>query len=183
VDSLSAFHPGDQNDAGETRTFMHRCRRLADLGATPLVIHHVGKAETAKDYRGSSDFKAALDQAFHVTNLGADGRLDKVVLRCFKSRLGFSGELLYEYAGGRFIRGDAHDVRQSVSEQLTVLLQTNPGITARKFDDLANDRGLGRNRARAFLNGGVHAGTIRWETGPRNGKHYFLAGTEAQGDL
>jgi hypothetical protein len=34
VDSLAAFHGGDQNDAGEMRAFMHRCRRLADLGAT-----------------------------------------------------------------------------------------------------------------------------------------------------
>jgi hypothetical protein len=175
IDSFSAFGPIDQNDAGECRSFMHRCRRAADLGATVLLMHNDGKAESARDYRGSSDFKAAVDVAFHVSNFGADGLLDKLVLRSFKNRFGFTGELSYQYAGGRFIRGDAHDVRQSVSEQLTVLLQTNPGITTRKFDDLVNARGLGRNRARTFLADGVLSGSIRRETGPGKAKRYYLA--------
>jgi predicted ATP-dependent serine protease len=43
VDSLSAFYGGDQNDAGEMRTFMNQCRKLADLGSTVAVIHHDGQ--------------------------------------------------------------------------------------------------------------------------------------------
>jgi hypothetical protein len=35
VDSLSAFHVGNQNDASEMRAFMHRCRRVATW-AQPL---------------------------------------------------------------------------------------------------------------------------------------------------
>ena len=88
VDSMIAFHGGDENDAAETRAFMQQCRMLADLGATVLVLHHNGKAETAKEYRGSSDFKAAVDAAFHVSNFGPDGRLDTLRLHCFKSRFG-----------------------------------------------------------------------------------------------
>src|SRR5205823_4928429 len=86
VDSLIAFHGGDENDAGETRRFMHRCRRIADLGATVVIIHHDGKSERAKDFRGSSDFKAAIDLGFHVANFG-DGCLDRLVLRPFKARI------------------------------------------------------------------------------------------------
>jgi hypothetical protein len=183
VDSLTAFHGGDQNDAGETRAFMHRCRRLADLGATVVVIHHDGKAETAKIYRGSTDFKAAIDAGFHVANFGDGGQLDKLVLRCFKSRFGFAGELAYHYAGGRFIRSDETEARQTVSEQLTVILRLNPGVTAKRFEDLAAARQLGRNRARAFLANGVTAKAVHFEPAAKGGKRYFLAGTEAQGVL
>ena len=56
IDSMSAFHGGDENSASETRAFLNQARQLADLGATPIVLHHDGKADTAKDYRGSSDF-------------------------------------------------------------------------------------------------------------------------------
>jgi hypothetical protein len=105
------------------------------------------------------------------------------VLRCFKSRYGFSGELVYQYADGRFLRDDMVEARQTVAEQLTVILRLNPGITARKFDELVNDRGLGRNRGRTFLNDGVLAGTIQRRAGPKNEKRHFWAATEAQGDL
>ena len=143
VDSLVAFHGGDPNDASACRGFMHRCRRLADLGATVVVIHHDGKSETAKDFRGSSDFKAAIDLGFHVSNFGSDGRLDKLVLRPFKQRIQVGAEISYEYAQGRLLRGEAAETRQTLSEQLMVLLRLNPGVTARKFEALANERNLG----------------------------------------
>ena len=55
VDSVIAFHPGAENDANETRQYMSQYRRLTAMGATPVLLHHVGKSETAKDYRGSSE--------------------------------------------------------------------------------------------------------------------------------
>jgi hypothetical protein len=175
VDSLSAFHGGDQNDAGEMRIFMNQLRKLADLGATVLVIHHDGKADTARDYRGSSDWKAALDVGFHVSNSSEDGRLDVLRLRCYKSRFGFSGELVYRYAGGKFLRdNDGHAASRTAAEQLTSLLRTNPGVGQADFEALAAKSGLGRNRARTFLNDGLRAGTVRIEPGARNAKRYFL---------
>jgi hypothetical protein len=38
-----------------------------------------------------------------------------------------------------------------VSEQLTAILGLNPGITEEKFEKLARDRDIGRNRARESL--------------------------------
>lgn len=175
VDSLVAFHSGDENDASVCRGFMHRCRRLADLGATIVIIHHDGKSETAKDYRGSSDFKAAIDLGFHVTNFGTDGRLDKLVLRPFKQRIQVGAELTYEYAQGRFLRVEAAEARQTASEQLMALLRLNPGVTQRKFEELATARNLGRNRARTFLNNGLLSKSIRPETVGRGGRRYFAA--------
>jgi hypothetical protein len=130
VDSMVAFHGGDENDAGETRAFMQQCRTVADLGGTVVVVHHDGKADTSKDYRGSSDFKASLDEGFHITNLpGPDGRLGTLCLRCYKSRFGFAGELLYRYNASQFVRDqDPSAPSQTISERLTELLRTNPGM-------------------------------------------------------
>jgi len=177
VDSLAAFHGGDENDASETRAFMQQCRTLADLGATVIVVHHDGKADTAKGYRGSSDFKAAVDVAFHVSNLGVDGRLGMIKLRCYKSRFGFAGEILYHYRGGRFERDlEAAAPSRTVAEQLTSLLRTNPGASVVEFERLAVDNDLGRARARTFLSDGVLSGAIRREKGAgRAMRHYLTA--------
>lgn len=184
IDSFTAFVEGDQNDASVVRGFMHRCRRLADLGATSLVIHHDGKAEIAKDYRGSSDFKAAIDIGFHVTNSGVSRQLDNLVLRPYKTRFGgFSESVTYRYAGGKVVRGEAPEASQTVSEQLTTILRLNPGIRGKQFEELARDRNIGRDRAREFLFSGLKAGTIWQETGSKNLKRYYLTGTEAQGAL
>jgi energy-coupling factor transporter ATP-binding protein EcfA2 len=181
VDSMIAFHGGDENDAGETRAFIQRCRTIADLGGKAAVIHHDGKSDTAKDYRGSSDFKAAVDAAFHVSNSGPDGRLGIIRLRCFKSRFGFAGEILYHYRGGRFERDlDATAPSRTVADQLASLLRTNPGATVVEFERLAVDCDLGRARARTFLTDGVLSGAIRREKGAGRVMRHFLAG-EANG--
>jgi hypothetical protein len=179
IDSLTGFHGGDQNDAGQTRAFLHQARCLAYLGAAVIVLHHDGKAETAKDYRGSSDFKAAVDCAFHVANFSADGKLGKLIVRCYKSRFGFTGELVYDYAGGKLFPAGQSTATQTVTEQLTALLRLNPGINARDFDQKAHERGIPRHRARDWRNQGVLSGAIRRERGAnRNVWRFFLAEEE-----
>ncbi|MGD1095163.1 MAG: AAA family ATPase [Bryobacteraceae bacterium] len=170
IDSLIAFIEGDENSSSVMRAFFAPLRRLADLGATVIVIHHDGKADSAKDFRGSSDFKPGADQCFHVVNMSGDpGRLDRLALRCFKSRYGLSGTLVYHYADGRFVRDDRVDApARNVGDQLTALLRTNPGVGVKKFEDLAARLGLGRNRARDFLANGVLTGVVSRETGARN---------------
>ena len=183
IDSVVAFFGGEsENDAAAMRKFMHGPRRLADLGASVILIHHDGKADSARDFRGSSDFKAAVDVAFHVTNSSPDGKIDTLRLRCFKSRFGFSGDLVYRYAGGRMLRDDATGApARTIADQLTALLRQNPGATAKDFEAKAHREGLGRNRARTFLNDGVLSGVIRRETGAQRAQHYYLAGVENEG--
>src|SRR5205823_6133140 len=86
IDSLVSFHPGDENDATETRKYMHGFRRLADLGATVITLHHSGKSDAAKDYRGSSDIKASIDVGYHLTNTSGPSQLGLMRLRAFKTR-------------------------------------------------------------------------------------------------
>jgi len=174
VDSLAAFHGGDQNDAGEMRAFMQQCRTLADLGATVIIVHHDGKADSARDYRGSSDFKAAVDQAFHVSNYGAEGKLGLVKLRPYKSRFGFAGELIYHYSDGHFVRGSGDHARVPASDQLMDLLRNNPGAGVREFEHVAVNAGIGRDQARAWLADAVVSGVVRREHGTRNQRRHFV---------
>jgi hypothetical protein len=179
VDSLAAFNVGDENSAADMRRFMHQCRRLADLGATVLVIHHDGKADTAKDFRGSSDFKASVDQAFHCSNQSSDGKLDRLTLRCFKSRHGLGGSLIYRYAEGRLVRDERKDApARSVADKLTALLRQYPGIGTRAFEQKAVELKLGRQQARDFLANGVLGGVIRREDAGKNRFRHYL---QAQG--
>ena len=161
VDSLAAVHGGDENDAGAMRAFMNGPRRLADLGATVIVIHHDGKSETSKDFRGSSDFKASLDQAFHVSNTSSDGKLDRLTLRCFKSRYGLSGSLVYSYQEGQLVRLEREvSSTRTVAEQLTTLLRENPQVTKNEFERLGAYAGFARAQIRTFLDRGVNGGSL-----------------------
>jgi hypothetical protein len=174
VDTYSAFQVGDQNDSTACRAFMNRCRRLAARGATVVVLHHSGKADSSKDYRGSSDFAGALDLGFHVSNIGTNGDLGRLLLRPFKTRIHVDGIMAYDYAGGQFARGGRAEASQTVQEQLTAILRTNPGATVRRFDELAKGRGLSRNVGRDFLRDGVLSGAIRRETGANNERKHYL---------
>ena len=179
IDSLIAFLGGDENDASVMRSFMNGSRQLVDLGATVCVVHHDGKADSARDFRGSSDWKASVDAAFHVTNITSDGKLDRLNLRCYKSRYGFAGSLVYRYAGGLFVRDERVDAPAIIAaDQLTALLRTNPGVGTKEFEDLAAKANLGRNRARDFLGNGVLAGTIRRDSGAKNRQHHYLSEAE-----
>ncbi len=183
VDSLAAFHGGDENSAGEMRTLMQRCRRLADLGATVIVIHQDGKGDSSKDYRGSSDFKAAIDLGFHVSNFGPTGLLDKLVLRAWKTRIECPAEIGYSYADGRFLRTGEAEARQNVNDLLLSILRLNPGVTGAKFDALVVARGVTRTRGRQYLADGVVAGVIRRKSGGGNVKTYSLASDENEAQI
>ena len=181
LDSLVAFLRDDENSAQEMRAFMDQCRRLADIGATVVVLHHSGKSETSQDFRGSSDFKAAIDAGYHVLNFSPDMRLDVLRVRPFKSRLGLTQEVVYRYAEGRMtLDQNPSAPAQTANEQLTVILRHNPMVLQSKFEELAIKTGLNRRAAREFLNAGVLSGQIRRETGARNSRRYSLV--TGQGD-
>ena len=178
VDSLVSFFEDDEdeNSAVDMRALFNRCRALTKLGATVIVIHHTNRnGET----RGSSDFRPASDQAFLVSNSDRDGGrlLDLLTLRCEKSRYGLSENIRYRYAAGQMLRLEEHGLVKTITEQLMALLIANPGILTQPFEAMANDRGLGRNRARDFLRLGVQSGTIRVDRQGRKA-HHFWQGTK-----
>ena len=80
IDSASAFIDGDENSAKDVRRFMDGPRRLANMGCSVGLLHNTGKADSAKDYRGSSDFKASADVAYLV-QLRRDGTHEGSIVR------------------------------------------------------------------------------------------------------
>jgi hypothetical protein len=60
VDSFIRFGPGAENVASETQRYMGTHRRRASFSAAIVILHHVDKVLSAKEYRGSSDIKASV---------------------------------------------------------------------------------------------------------------------------
>ena len=82
-------------------------------------------------------------------------------------------ERVIRYPDGRVTRDEhTHAPEGTVADQLTALLRLNPGVTTKRFEDLAFKKNLGRNRARDFLSNGVLSGSIcRESSGNRHSHH------------
>jgi hypothetical protein len=123
------------------------------------------------------------DQAFLVSNHDRNGGrlLDAITLRCEKSRYGLSDKIEYRYESGKMRRLQAEAATsKTVTERLRDLLIANPGILTHHFENLTNEEGLGRNRARDFLKEGTESGTIKVRKEGRKRYHSWLGvGAEA----
>ena len=182
VDSLIAFFDGDnENDAVQMRAFIqNHGRKLLRAGACGvLFLTHPGKAESAQEYRGSSDLRPAIDTGYKLHNSG-EHRLERLTLKAFKVRcIQQPNELLLHYTqkDGRdtFVSDDRpRAIAESVTAQLKKLLAENPAIKSREFEKAAQAKGLGQTRARNFLKDGVADGTIRQDDGPHRAKLHTL---------
>jgi RecA-family ATPase len=181
VDSAAAFMEGDENSASEVRKFMDKLRKLAHLGATVICLHNSGKAETSKDYRGSSDFKASIDIGINVRNSG-EGELKNIVLKAFKSRFAIDREIILKYAHGSFLADDRPFAAvRTDAEQLTELLRQNRGITKTDFEKAALGCGLARNKAREYIENGERIGEIQVVRGKNNSQQCFIAESASAG--
>lgn len=177
VDSMIAFLPGDENSATDVRRFIDRLRALANLGATIALVHHDGKGENTKDYRGSSDIKGSVDVAFNVSNNVKDGHLDMLTLRCFKSRYGFVGSLLYRYDGGKFRRDDsARGKAQAGNDKLVGILRQCQPATKTEFESLAQKAGVSRAAVREFVELGLGDRSVAATPAGRGGGKLYLTG-------
>jgi hypothetical protein len=176
VDSFTSFHAGDENDAAETQQYMAQYRRAAALGATIILLHHTGKAESAQEYRGSSNIKGEIDVGYRLIDRGDGSALSIMELKAWKQRCSVTPHLFVRYCDGEF-RADDVEASKTVTERLVDILKANPGITKSGFEDLASDAKLGRNRARDFLDRRSATGDIRVEDqGRRRTKRYHWRG-------
>jgi archaellum biogenesis ATPase FlaH len=178
-DSLVEFNPGDEQSSTEMREFMKQFRALAHLGATIIILHHTGKSKTSKQYRGSTDIKAAVDTAYCLTGQPRDGKLHRVTLANFKSRIapgqsfGFEFESGVGFHGRWMSRPTVHDN----SDLLLQLVRNNPRKNGAAIIALAkqNGVGLGKTAIRELLEGGQYD----IERGPNNSKLYSVRGALA----
>jgi hypothetical protein len=183
-DALVAFHGGNEQDATETRRHMSFYRTLASKGATILLLHHTGKGENTRQYRGSSDIKASVDAAYLLESTvgpycDAVG-LNNLRLVPFKARFMTTSAIHLGYAQGRFESVQPNKLTDF--EILESIIRLNPNATGNELMKAAGGKGLAKHKVENLLLEGIKAGKFIVESGKRGAKRYRLAEPEL-GDL
>ena len=176
VDSLVAFHPGSEQDATETRSFLQVFRNLVAVGATVLIIHHTGKGDTTKDYRGSSDIAAAVDAAFAVERPSGVTGISKLVLRNFKMRCAEQlPPIAFEFRGNGFeassnLRSnEMSELRRYREDLLSNVLRGSNAIGKTAAVDALMQQGISKREAQHLVNEALSDGRIVSRKGGRGG--------------
>jgi RecA-family ATPase len=181
-DSFVAFHPGSEQDATETRQYMDNFRIMAGLGASILLIHHTGKGESTKAYRGSSDIKASVDVMF-VMNTKRP-RLELIELVPEKIREGTLDKISLAVEGTNWVRLDHEFIKPTDPDwiRITEIVKRNPGSNQSKLFKLLDGMNITQPRVRKILKAGELNGTFIVSKGENNASIYSL-GTlkQAQG--
>lgn len=170
-DSFVAFHPGNEQDATETRNYMNWYRELAANGATVIVIHHTGKGENTKDYRGSSDIKASLDVGLTLT--AKKPLLKLLQLRPFKTREGVLDPINVGLEGAEFVPIATEFVEPSdpLWKLVEAAVAASPALKQADYIKLFPDAPVGK--IRKILLTGETNGTFRTEKGLHNATFYY----------
>lgn len=178
-DSLIAFHPGCEQDSAETRRYMHGFRKLAALGATVIVIHHTGKGENTKLYRGSSDIPAAGDMAYLLKKNGSTRdslAIESLDLIPFRARTGNPQPIKIRFVDGQFV--SKGNLSLSIVQDI---VRNNPDKSQTEIINLATTTGkLSQQQARAALKKGEDDGVFDMNPGAHNAKRYRVRDSEAQ---
>jgi hypothetical protein len=154
LDSLVAFAKCDENSSTEMRRYLDRLRKVAQLGASLLVLHHSGKAATSKSYRGSSDIAASIDVGARLENLSSGANWERVSLNPFKARVQVDGNLLigFDELTSTFCDLGERQLGMAQRDVLLKLLRDIAGCSCRDFELEAGKLGIPRYRARKFIN-------------------------------
>lgn len=130
-DPLVEFHTGDEQSSTDTRRLMKLFRRLTHLGATVIILCHTGKTSSSKPYRGSSDIKASVDTAYELTGTPQNGRIWRIEMRNFKSRIAEGRNFGLEFHEGEGF-GPCGTNRQAdalrIEDVIDAVIAQQPGI-------------------------------------------------------
>ena len=96
-------------------------------------------------------------------------------LKAFKARFSVQPEVILNYRAGRF-EIDNRGATQTNQEILQQLLIENPGVQAKRFEDMGTGKGVARNKARDFLATGIVTGAIRVDRGQHNSRFHTWVG-------
>lgn len=164
----------DENDAAQIRRRMTCFRKLTEAGATVMLHHHRSEKSEA-DYRGSSDFRAAVDSAWCLSRddgSTAGDALGKMVLTPYKLRAEPIKPIRMEYREGVFIPLDV-PLRPTV-EVVVDLVRCYPASTHKELRQLGPSHGLSDHKVREGLEQGVLQGRLEIRPGNHNTRRYHL---------
>lgn len=171
-DSFISFNEGDEQDATATRAYTEYYRKLAGLGATVIIIHHTGKGENTKEYRGSSDIKASLDVGLVLIAKKPQLRLS--TLKPFKVREGGVEPISIALEGNKLVRVDTEYIQASDPDwqKIQAVIAEQPGMNQGQIMKLVPDIAVGK--IRKILIVGESTGLFRVEKGVNNSSHYYV---------
>jgi hypothetical protein len=171
-DSLIEFHTGSEQSSTETRAFMRQFRALANLGATVVVLHHTGKADSSKFYRGSSDIKAVVDTAYLLERDSEQPEgLGNLSLTCFKGRLMPGQDFTFEFRNGHgFVRCGRPPAEKRVEDVVNELLKSTPGLNQSAIVRNVQAQGFAKREIEKCLQNGLFTS----QRGPHNSILYTL---------
>jgi hypothetical protein len=172
-DSIIAFNSGDEQSATQVRAFMKLFDPLKHAGATVIILHHTGKGENTKEYRGSSDIKGAVDMAYVLEGDGET--IDELELTPTKQRLGFVPKWKLSYTKGKGFRTTTVATGKAVKADATAIIKKiltdQPGLKTGMVTQMAKAHGLKATAIDKALNDTTVFG---FESGEKNTKHWHV---------
>jgi len=148
---------------------------LANRGCGVVVLHHTGKGETSRDFRGASTIKDSVDVCYNVKNNSGNMWLDYLNLKCFKQRVGVDVNIaLHHKLGVGFTAVDTAEQRQedevdSFAERLRDAVSSNPGVSQTGQEKRLHPE-IPRDVVRRFIQRGLESGAlVQVGTGKRTG--------------
>lgn len=195
IDSFVHFlRENDDNSNKDINHFWKNIERLKKVGCSFVIIHHAGKAETAKKYRGGSAIRAGCDYMFTMEGHDKNGLLERIDMKRFKSRsgvpfgnkdskltvlVGDDGSFtIGEVAKPKSKRDEESEETATVgeSDKLTAIVKANPGITGDRLEKLAKEQhGIGQKASRRWRLSGISDGSVVKRVGPRGATFHYLA--------
>jgi hypothetical protein len=180
-DSLIEFHTGSEQSSTETRAFMRQFRTLANLGATVVILHHTGKADSARQYRGSSDIKAVVDTAYLLAKDSAEPeQLRKLSLSCFKGRLMPGRNFAFEFHKGKgFVPSGRGPETKYLLDVVTEVVRSRPGMNQTAIVRELRERGFAKGEIERCLKNRA----FEQRPGPHNSTLYAIRDEEVAWEI
>jgi hypothetical protein len=152
------------------------------MRARPIILlHHIGKADTARQYRGSTDIKASVDVAWLLEKLGDPaGALSELRLIPFKNRIGTSNTIPLSFREGEFVTDQRSESNREIFERI---VRTNPLSTGTEIVKLGIAAGLGKTRIEQLLLEGVKKGWLNVKCGNKNNAKYYSLAEPTLGEV
>ena len=150
---------------------MAKLRELANLEASPFVIHHTPKNDAYK-FRGSTDILAAVDLAYSLSRNHKTGDL---YLKCSKNRFGQEFEMLLrpdlENADIVVVQSKKGSKGTRKLEAIQKIIRTNPKINQ---TEIINESGIPQKRCIELLDEGLAQHWWSAERGQRNAREFSV---------
>jgi hypothetical protein len=102
--------------------------------------------------------EGAVDAGVEVVGTVEEGRLTRIEVETFKTRIGDGKPIVYGIRDGIPYRETA-----TFQEVLLDLARRNPGISKEKFEEAARNAGFRRSTIRDFIDQGIVAGQLKYD--------------------